>query len=97
MCAEIGRLRDAEGDRAFDRAGRQPELGRPCIFDLRNRVAHHAYRSQMKYLPSQLAYLTTNSEARTNVRALAKYLAFLAGLVTVYAVMFHVIKLNVRT
>ena len=50
----------------------------------------------MKYLPSQLAYLTTNSEARTNLHALAKYLAFLAGLVTVYAVLFHVIKLNVE-
>ena len=48
----------------------------------------------MKYIPSQLAYLTTDREARTNLRALAKYLAFLAALVAVYAVGFHVIKLT---
>jgi Trk K+ transport system NAD-binding subunit len=50
----------------------------------------------MKFLPSQLAYLTTDREAKANLRALAKYLAFLAGLVTVYAVVFHLIKLNVE-
>ena len=50
----------------------------------------------MKFLPSQLAYLTTDREARTNLGALANYLAFLAGLVTLYAVLFHVIKLNVE-
>src|SRR5687768_1896424 len=48
----------------------------------------------MKFLPSQLAYLTSDPEARGNLRALAKYLAFLATLVTVYAFLFHVIKLN---
>src|ERR671914_3138100 len=48
----------------------------------------------MKFLPSQLAYLTSDTEARGNLRALAKYLAFLATLVTVYAFLFHVIKLN---
>jgi hypothetical protein len=50
----------------------------------------------MKFLPSQLAYLTTDREARGNLRALAKYLAFLAGLITIYAVLFHVIKLAVE-
>jgi Trk K+ transport system NAD-binding subunit len=50
----------------------------------------------MKFIPSQLAYLTTDREARGNLRALGKYLAFLAGLVTVYAVLFHIIKLNVE-
>jgi voltage-gated potassium channel len=50
----------------------------------------------MKYLPSQLAYLTTDREARSNLRALARYLLFLALLVTVYAVLFHVIKQNVE-
>jgi Trk K+ transport system NAD-binding subunit len=50
----------------------------------------------MKFLPSQLAYLTTDPEARTNLRALAKYLVFLAALVTAYAALFHVIKLNVE-
>ena len=50
----------------------------------------------MKYLPSQLAYLTTDRDARTNLKALIKYLAFLVGLVAIYAVLFHLIKLNVE-
>ena len=50
----------------------------------------------MKFLPSQLAYLTTDREARANLRALVRYLGFLVALVTVYAVMFHVIKLEVE-
>lgn len=50
----------------------------------------------MKYLPSQLAYLTTDREARANLRALAGYLAFLGLLVALYAVLFHVIKLYVE-
>jgi voltage-gated potassium channel len=50
----------------------------------------------MKFLSSQLAYLTTDREARANLRALAKYLAFLFGLVAVYAVVFHLIKLQVE-
>ena len=50
----------------------------------------------MKFLPSQLAYLTTDREARTNLRALGTYLLFLAGLATLYAVLFHVIKQNVE-
>ncbi|MFN2444936.1 MAG: TrkA family potassium uptake protein [Vicinamibacterales bacterium] len=50
----------------------------------------------MKFLPSQLAYLTTDREARANLRALVRYLGFLVALVTVYAVLFHVIKLEVE-
>jgi voltage-gated potassium channel len=50
----------------------------------------------MKYLPSQLAYLTSEREARANLRALAKYMGFLLLLVAVYAVGFHVIKLYVE-
>ena len=50
----------------------------------------------MKFLPSQLAYLTSVPEARGNLRALAKYLAFLTALVTIYAFLFHVIKLSVE-
>ena len=50
----------------------------------------------MKFLPSQLAYLTSDPEARGNLRALAKYLGFLAVLITVYAILFHVIKLSVE-
>ena len=48
----------------------------------------------MKFLTSQLAYLTTDREARANLRALARYLGFLLVLVTVYAALFHVIKLE---
>ena len=50
----------------------------------------------MKFIPSQLAYLTTDREARGNLRTLAKYLLFLTVLVTIYAVLFHIIKLNVE-
>jgi Trk K+ transport system NAD-binding subunit len=50
----------------------------------------------MKFLPSQLAYLTTDREARANLRALLKYLAFLAALVAVYTGVFHGIKLQVE-
>jgi Trk K+ transport system NAD-binding subunit len=50
----------------------------------------------MKFLPSQLAYLTADREARTNLRSLFRYLAFLAALILLYAVLFHVIKLNVE-
>jgi voltage-gated potassium channel len=50
----------------------------------------------MKFLASQLAYLLTEREARANVGAFLKYVAFLAGLITTYAILFHVIKLNVE-
>lgn len=50
----------------------------------------------MKYIISQVTYLVTDREQRANLRALLKYLAFLALLVTAYAVLFHVIKLNVE-
>ena len=50
----------------------------------------------MKFLPSQLAYLTTDREARANLRALGRYLAFLGLLVGLYAVLFHLIKLHVE-
>jgi voltage-gated potassium channel len=50
----------------------------------------------MKFLPSQLAYLLQDREARTNIGALAKYLIFLAAIVTAYTVLFHTIKLYVE-
>jgi voltage-gated potassium channel len=50
----------------------------------------------MKFVPSQLAYLTSDPEGRGNIRTLVKYLGFLAVLVTVYAFLFHVIKLSVE-
>ena len=51
----------------------------------------------MKFLSSDLpAFLFIAREARANVRGLLKYLLFLAGLVTLYAVLFHVIQLYVE-
>jgi Trk K+ transport system NAD-binding subunit len=50
----------------------------------------------MKFLSSQLAYLTTDPEARSNITTLVKYLLFLLLLVVVYAVLFHVIKATVE-
>jgi Trk K+ transport system NAD-binding subunit len=50
----------------------------------------------MKFLLSQLAFLTSKPEDRANLSALAKYFAFLIALVAVYAVLFHVIKLQVE-
>jgi voltage-gated potassium channel len=50
----------------------------------------------MKFLPSQLAYLFQDREARANIGGLMKYLAFLAALVTVHTIAFHLIKLHVE-
>ena len=50
----------------------------------------------MKFLTSQLAYLTTDREARANLRALGRYLGFLGVLIALYAVLFHLIKLYVE-
>ena len=50
----------------------------------------------MKFLGSQLAYLLNDREQRRNLRSLFKYLAFLASLIVLYAVLFHVIKANVE-
>jgi Trk K+ transport system NAD-binding subunit len=50
----------------------------------------------MKFSGSQLGYLLGNHETRGNLRALLKYLLFLAAMVTLYAVLFHVIKVRVE-
>jgi voltage-gated potassium channel len=50
----------------------------------------------VKFLSSQFAYLTMDREQRANLRAFGAYVGFLAALVTAYAVLFHVIKLNVE-
>jgi len=47
----------------------------------------------MKFLTSQLTYLLSQRATRSNLRALLKYLSFLAGTVSVYAVLFHVLML----
>jgi Trk K+ transport system NAD-binding subunit len=48
----------------------------------------------VKFLTSQLTYLLTQQETRRNLTSLFKYLAFLAGIVLVYSVLFHVMMLS---
>ncbi len=50
----------------------------------------------MKFLPSQLAFLLAERELRTNLRSLFRYIAFLAALMAVYTVLFHVIMERVE-
>ena len=50
----------------------------------------------MKFSSSQLAYLVGDREARGNLRALLKYVLTLLALITLYAVLFHVIKVSVE-
>jgi len=46
----------------------------------------------VKFFGSQLAYLIRNRESRANLRALLKYVLTLFAIITLYAVLFHVIK-----
>ena len=48
----------------------------------------------MKFLTPQLAYLLKQQETRRNLGALLKYLAFLAGVVLLYSVLFHLMMLH---
>ena len=50
----------------------------------------------MKYLSSQFSVLFPTGETRTNLAALVKYFVFLIVLVSVYAVVFHVIMVRVE-
>ena len=50
----------------------------------------------MKYLSSQLGFMFGAGETRANLTALLKYFAFLGLLITVYAVVFHIIKFQVE-
>ena len=50
----------------------------------------------MKFTSSQLAYLVGDPEARGNLRALLKYILSLVLLISLYAVLFHVIKIRVE-
>ena len=45
----------------------------------------------MKFLSSQFGYLFAGGETRTNLTALLRYLGFLVVMVTVYAIVFHLI------
>jgi voltage-gated potassium channel len=46
----------------------------------------------VKFSSSQLAFLLGNREARANLRTLLKYVLTLVAIITLYAVLFHVIK-----
>jgi hypothetical protein len=48
----------------------------------------------MKFLTPQIAYLLQQQETRRNLAALLKYLAFLAGTVLLYSVLFHLMMLH---
>ncbi|MFO7693002.1 MAG: NAD-binding protein [Vicinamibacterales bacterium] len=50
----------------------------------------------MKFLGSEFAYLVSEREMRGNLGALLRYLLLLLFIITSYAVLFHVIKLNVE-
>jgi len=46
----------------------------------------------VKFFSSQLAYLIGNRDARANLRTLLKYLLTLLAVITLHAILFHVIK-----
>jgi voltage-gated potassium channel len=50
----------------------------------------------MKYLGSQLGYMFAAGETRANLTALLKYFTFLVVLITVFAVVFHLIMIHVE-
>jgi voltage-gated potassium channel len=50
----------------------------------------------MKYLASQIGLIFAAGEPRANLTALLKYLGFLAVMVAVYAVLFHLIMVQVE-
>lgn len=50
----------------------------------------------MKFLSTHLGYAFQDVQLRKNIRGLLKYLAFLAVLMLVYTVLFHVIMANVE-
>ena len=47
----------------------------------------------MKFIPSQLLYFFQNTTTKRNMRLLAKFLFFLAGMITLFSVLFHVLML----
>src|SRR5690606_30096380 len=51
---------------------------------------------RMKLVTPQLAYFFSDRQARRNVRSLLKYLAFVVAIVIVFAVIFHIIMVEVE-
>jgi voltage-gated potassium channel len=50
----------------------------------------------MKFLGSQLAYFLVQREVRANIRALIRYLLFLAAVIIAYTIIFHVVMWRVE-
>jgi voltage-gated potassium channel len=50
----------------------------------------------MKFLGSQLAYFLSEREVRANIRSLITYLIFLASIITLTTILFHVIMIRVE-
>ena len=48
----------------------------------------------MKFVFSQISYFLTEKDARQNIRALLKYMGFLALVIASYSVIFHLIMLH---
>jgi hypothetical protein len=53
-------------------------------------------RRAMKYVSSQFGFLFSEGETQENLAALLKYFAFLVLMITVYAVLFHLIMSQVE-
>ena len=66
------------------------------MYYLDNKTMAHADGQAMKFLSSQFAYLFTTREMQTNLRPLLHYLVLLGTVITVYAVIFHFIMLNIE-
>jgi voltage-gated potassium channel len=50
----------------------------------------------LKFLTSQLTYLLTQRETRRDIQALLRYLAFLAMVMALYTVVFHLIMVHIE-
>ncbi|NNE68859.1 MAG: hypothetical protein HKN29_00695, partial [Rhodothermales bacterium] len=50
----------------------------------------------MKLVSTQLSYFFSDNTVRRNVRALLKYVAFVAVVVVVFAELFHLIMVHVE-
>ncbi len=47
----------------------------------------------MKFLSTQLTYILNQGQMRRNINALLKYVLFVLGVITIFAILFHVIML----
>src|SRR6187431_1476550 len=95
MTAMSGSASASSGTRSSKRA-----VSTICVFlgkgPAPNHTTAHKIRRAMKYLSSQFSVLFPTGETRTNLAALVKYFVFLIVLVSVYAVVFHVIMVRVE-